>query len=56
MLSQRVIMNKWRDWMKLRDTNTCIYVDKPAPGHDPSDVRPGSPARAPASLTEPCEP
>lgn len=54
MLSKQVIMDEWRDFVKLRDANTCIYVDRPAPGPDPAGVRPGSPARAPASLTEPC--
>lgn len=55
MLSKRVIMNEWRDFVRLRNTNTCIYVDRPAPGaaEDSADHRPGSPARAPASLTEP---
>jgi hypothetical protein len=56
MLSKRVIMNEWRDFVKLRDANTCIYVDRPAPGPDPGGARPGSPARAPASLTEPYAP
>ena len=50
MLSKRVIMKEWRDFVKLRDTSTSIYVDKPAPH------LPGSPARAPASLTQPYEP
>jgi hypothetical protein len=50
MLSTRVIMNEWRDVVRLRDASTCIYVDKPAPR------LPGSPARAPASLTQPYEP
>ena len=56
MLSKRVIMNEWRNFVKLRDANTCIYVDRPPPGAtaaDSADHRPGSPARAPASLTEP---
>ncbi len=52
MLSQRVIMNEWRDWAKLRNTDTCIYVDKPAPAPDPGALRPGNHARAPATLAE----
>jgi len=54
MLSKRVIMNEWRDFVRLRNTNTNtrIYVDRPAPGPD-GGARPGSPARAPASLTDP---
>ena len=62
MLSKRVIMREWREFVRRRDSMTDAYVqhaqadqspdappDAPPNSPDPAP-RPGTPARAPASL------
>ena len=59
MLSKRVIMHEWREFVRGRDGMTDRYVgsaqadqspDAPPNSPEPPPARPGTPARAPASL------
>ena len=58
MLSKRVIMREWREFVRRRDSMTDAYVQHAqadqspdAPPNSPEPApRPGTPARAPASL------
>ena len=61
MLSKRVIMHEWREFVRRRDAMAaCVFVEDTqadqspdAPPNSPlaPPPRPGAPARAPASLS-----
>ncbi len=53
MLSKRVIMHEWREFIKQRASMTDRYVGDTRDGEGPESPppRPGTPARAPASLS-----
>ena len=60
MLSKRVIMHEWREFIRRRDGMTDKYVETAQAGPNPDappnspgspPPRPGTPARAPASLS-----
>jgi len=53
MLSKRVIMREWREFIKQRASMTDRYVGEARDGEGPESPppRPGTPARAPASLS-----
>jgi hypothetical protein len=59
MLSKRVIMREWREFVRRRASVTDCYVGEACAGQNPETPgspaspppRPGTPARAPASLS-----
>jgi hypothetical protein len=53
MLSKRVIMREWREFVRRRASMTDRYVGGTRDGECPESPppRPGTPARAPASLS-----
>jgi hypothetical protein len=59
MLSKRVIMREWREFVRRRASMTDRYVGEACAGQSPDTPgspdspppRPGTPARAPASLS-----
>ena len=59
MLSKKVIMHEWRNFVQNRDTMTLMYMETKmrldsAPPNSPesTSLPPGSPARAEATLNE----
>jgi len=54
MLSKRVIMNEWRDFVRRIDVMAPVKAPAAVPPNSPDSptLPPGSPARAPASLCE----
>jgi hypothetical protein len=57
MLSKQVIMREWRHLVRHMDDMTLMYTESKAPAVVPANspvsprLPPGSPARAPASLS-----
>ena len=54
MLSKRVIMNEWRDFVRRMEGIAPLKTPVAVPPNSPDSppLPPGSPARAPASLCE----
>ena len=59
MLSKKVIMHEWRNFVQQRDTMTLMYVETkmrldsaPPNSTETASLPPGSPARAEATLNE----